>query len=623
MKLIKKFRKQGFFISTLLLVLIVKKLYSFYKTRSLYSISYETSELIKTPIKNGGEAVAEALSKHGVSHLFTLTGGHISAIIVACKQINIKVIDVRNEANAVYAAEGISKFSRTGEIGVVAVTAGGGLTQTISAVKTAYLAQTPLVLLGGASSNLLKGRGSLQDTDQQALMEPHVKWQSSCKTVRDIIPTLEKAFAIAKSLSGPVFVELPIDILYPEETTRNEIMGMIKGKGFMIKLMKKYLDYYISNIFKNMDKLYTCTPLIPYIPKPSYEDIKESLELISKAKRPIIVCGSQVVNSRSQVFLIADSLNKLGIPVYLGGLSRGLLGVKNKLHMKHKRSQVLKETDLVILLGATNDFRLKYGMSYPQSTTLLSVNLNSEDLNLNRKPTYGVIADPGLFLIEISKYNLVYDLEWLTCLRDRDDQVEWEYWQKANVVPDKYINPLKLCQTIDSHMSDRAITVVDGGDIVAIHSYISNARGPLTFGDAGVFGCLSNGAGYAMAAKLLYPDIDVWLIWGDGACGYSCIELDTFARHGINVICVVGNNGEWAQITRSQIQVFKDDTACILQYSRYHDVAKSLECSGYIVDKTEELDRVFKAAVNDSKNSPVLINALISSTDFRKDSISV
>ena len=169
---------------------------------------------------NGGEIIARVLQKQGVKFLFTLCGGHISPIFVSAQKLGIRVIDTRHEANAVFAADAVSRL--TGVPGVAAVTAGPGLTNTITAVRNARLAQSPLMLLGGAAATMLKGRGALQDIDQMSLMKPNVKWAAGIDRVKEIVPTLERAFVVAQEgVPGPVFVECPIDILYDEELVRS------------------------------------------------------------------------------------------------------------------------------------------------------------------------------------------------------------------------------------------------------------------------------------------------------------------------------------------------------------------------------------------------------------------
>ena len=154
---------------------------------------------------NGGQIIARVLQSHGVKFLFTLCGGHISPILKGAKDLGIRVIDVRHEATAVFAADAVARIS--GVPGVAAVTAGPGATNTITAIKNAQLAQSPLVLLGGAAATVLKGRGALQDIDQMALFKPHVKWAKAVNRVRELAPTLIKAFHIAKrGVPGTVLV---------------------------------------------------------------------------------------------------------------------------------------------------------------------------------------------------------------------------------------------------------------------------------------------------------------------------------------------------------------------------------------------------------------------------------
>jgi acetolactate synthase-1/2/3 large subunit len=121
---------------------------------------------------HGGDRVADVLRAHGVRQLFTLCGGHIAPILSASKARGIRVVDVRHEAAAVFAADATARLS--GLPGVAAVTAGPGITNAITPLKNAQLAQSPVVLLGGAAPTALQGRGALQDIDQRPLVEPHV-----------------------------------------------------------------------------------------------------------------------------------------------------------------------------------------------------------------------------------------------------------------------------------------------------------------------------------------------------------------------------------------------------------------------------------------------------------------
>jgi len=201
--------------------------------------------------QHGGDRIAEVLTRHGVTHLFTLCGGHISPILTGAHARGIRIVDVRDEANAVFAADAVARM--TGTCGVAAVTAGPGVTNAITALKNAQMAQSPLLLFGGATATLLKGRGSLQDIDQLSLMQPLVKWAATVKTVPALVPTVEKAIAIATDgVPGPVFVEVPVDLLYPEAVVRmwyEKEAGLGKAKGIGAKALELYIRGHLYRQF--------------------------------------------------------------------------------------------------------------------------------------------------------------------------------------------------------------------------------------------------------------------------------------------------------------------------------------------------------------------------------------
>lgn len=203
---------------------------------------------------HGGDQIAEVLQQHGVQFLFTLCGGHISPILVGAKKCGIRVIDTRHGVTAVFAADAVARL--TGVPGVAAVTAGPGVTNTLTAVKNAQLAQSPVILLGGATATALKGRGALQDIDQMALIKPHVKWAYSVKKVKDLAPALQKAFRVAQTgVPGPVFLECPVDLLYDESVVR-EWYGLKSpaGGSFSNHLIKMYLKHHVNRLFAGVDQ---------------------------------------------------------------------------------------------------------------------------------------------------------------------------------------------------------------------------------------------------------------------------------------------------------------------------------------------------------------------------------
>jgi thiamine pyrophosphate-dependent acetolactate synthase large subunit-like protein len=578
---------------------------------------------------NGGERIAEVLDKQGVRFLFTLCGGHISPILVGAKKIGIRVVDVRHEVDAVFAADAV--FRLTGVPGVAAVTAGPGVTNTITAVKNAQLAQSAVVLLGGATATLLKGRGALQDIDQMALIAPHVKWSATAAAVRELVPLLEEAFHQARSgVPGPVFLECPVDLLYDQELVRTWYGTAGKGGGFAGAGLRLYLQRHVRKVFAGADRVQASAPKPAAPPAPEPGDVRKASARLGKAKRPVLVIGSQATLTASEVPELARAVAALGAPVYLAGAARGLLGAGHALQLRHKRREALREADLVVLAGIPADFRLDYGRHINRKAALIAVNRDEAALRQNRKPDLAVHGDPALFLRgladRIRESRGPADepwKDWVGALRTRDLEREREIAQQAEPGPEM-VNPILLCREIDRLLAPDSVIVADGGDFVATAAYTVSPRSPLSWLDPGVFGTLGVGGGFALGARLCRPGSDVWVIYGDGSVAYSLAEFDTFARHGIPVVAVVGNDAGWTQIAREQIEILKDDVGVVLARTDYHKVAEGYGGRGLLLTRNEDIRPVLEEALAIARaGAPVLVNVHLAKTEFRKGSISM
>ncbi|MBR58917.1 MAG: acetolactate synthase [Myxococcales bacterium] len=575
---------------------------------------------------DGGTRIAEVIKAAGVEHIFTLCGGHISPILAGCKKLGVDVVDVRDEKNAVFAADAYARLS--GLVGVAAVTAGPGVTNTITAIKNAQMAHSPLVVLGGATATVLKGRGSLQDIDQMALVRPHVKWAARTERVRDLVPTLRRAFTLAASgTPGPVFVEIPVDLLYEEEVVRSWYLKKSAAPpSLATRLLNWYLKRHLNKIFVPVKGQDNPAPAAAEIKNATSSELRAASRRIAKAERPVLVIGSQALLDPDSLDELVQGIEKLQIPVFLSGMARGLLGADHPLQMRHKRRLALKEADLVILCGVPCDFRLDYGNHIRRSTTLVSINRDLQALKLNRTPCLGIHGDPQQFLIQLSTSHTQSSESWESWrqqLRARHDARNEEIEHQSTESVER-INPLSLCKAMDSRLSADSVLVADGGDFVATASYVVQPRTPLSWLDPGVFGTLGVGAGFALAAKLCRPNADVWVIYGDGSVGFSAMEFDTFVRHKTPVIAIVGNDACWSQIAREQVEILGDDVGTNLRYTDYHTVAEGCGGKGLLLERPEDVPAVLDEAIRLSREGhPVLINAHISPTDFRKGSISM
>ena len=568
-----------------------------------------------------GLDIGSFFKQKNISSIFTLCGGHISPILVGCEKENIDIIQVRDEVSAVFAADAVSRL--TDSIGVAIVTAGPGVTNTVTAIKNAQMAQSPVLLIGGAAATLLKGRGSLQDIDQISLLKTYVKSAVSVKKTRDVIPTLANAINTAISgVPGPVFVELPIDLLYPEEDIRNEFMNQLPKSGFFGKIAQWYVNRHLNDLFSSKKSSIKVNPVKEF-KLDQYKIDKAALSIV-KAKKPVFLLGNQVTQNKEFLSMCLKSLDKLSAPVYTSGMARGCFNSSDKYFFKHNRKHALKNADVVVALGVPLDFRLGYGFSINKDATLISINKSKEDLNKNRKPDIGIHADPTRIMHEIGKIiNPPSCKEWIKELSILEERREKEIQQFSEVKTD-FVNPVYLCKTIDKLIDENSILVADGGDFVGTASYTVRPRAALGWLDPGPFGTLGVGGGFAIGAKSSFPQKEVWVFYGDGASAYSLAEFDTLCRHKLPVIAVIGNDASWQQIAREQEQMLGSNIGTELAFNAYEKVAEGYGGKGYYIDNQESLFDTLKQAKEDAKlGYPVLVNVKLSKSDFRKGSISV
>jgi acetolactate synthase-1/2/3 large subunit len=355
-------------------------------------------------------------------------------------------------------------------------------------------------------------------------------------------------------------------------------------------------------------------------------DVERVATRLRGAERPVLLVGSQALLRAHAAEELAGAVVALGVPVYLAGSARGLLRGDHPLLLRHRRREALREADVVLLAGVPCDFRLEYGRQIHRDATVLAVNRSRRELFRNRRPAVGVVGDPGELLLRLAvgwPESPDRWTEWRERLGERDRERDAEIRRMA-AEPTAFINPLTLCIAIERAAAEEATVVLDGGDFAATASYVVSARRPLGSLDPGPFGTLGVGAGFALAARLCRPDAEVWLLYGDGSAAFSLAEFDTFVRHQLPVIAIVGNDACWTQIARGQRDMLGDDVGTTLRHTDYHVVAEGYGGRGLKVDRAEDLDGVLAEAKRLAGSGvPVLVNALMGETSFRKGAIAI
>ncbi|MBX3203810.1 MAG: acetolactate synthase [Labilithrix sp.] len=542
---------------------------------------------------HGGRLVAQALKRHGTTHLFTLCGGHIQAIYDGCLDEGIRVVDVRHEQTAGHAADGYARV--TGRPGVCAVTAGPGVTDVVTAVANAQRAQVPLVCIGGAGPKVLCDMGSLQDMDHVALMRPITKWSVQVPETRRIAEYIDAAFRVAQAnVPGPVFLEMPLDLL--------------------------------MNMHDDADL--PATRPLDEPPRPAGDPrlVARAAELLAGAERPCFLVGSQLRWSPARERLAAV-LERFGAPVFLNGMARGTLPHAHPLLFSRSRRFALSQADVVFVLGTPFDFRVDYGRSptWNEGAKIVQIDLDGAELGRNRRVEVPIHADGGLVLEqlarELGETKPAFEA-WVGAVRADEDKrrAKMQLEIDSNDSPP---NPLRVCAELGKRLGPNDVVIGDGGDFVATAAYVLKLQQPQLWMDPGPLGTLGVGPGYAMAAKLARPDANVVLVYGDGSFGLHGIEFEAMARQDIPVIALIGNDAGWTQIRRGQVDIYGPEraVATALEYTRYEKIVEACGGRGFWVEKIEELGPALDEAFACKK--PACINVKIAKSDFRKGAISV
>ncbi len=528
----------------------------------------------QTATYHGGRLVARRLKAHGVTKLFTLSGGHLFSIYDGCREEGIAIVDVRHESTAAFAAEGWAKVTR--EPGVCALTAGPGVTNGMSAMASAQANHSPIVVLGGRAPALRWGQGSLQEIDHVPFVRPLCKLAATPESTAEIPGLVDDAFAAAIAPhGGPAFVDFPLDYVFMEAPEPE-----------------------------------SGSPAYAPADRADGAALERAAELLAGAERPVIMAGTDLYWGRGEQELLALA-EALRIPVFLNGLARGCVPADHELFFSRARSQALKGADVALVIGVPMDFRLAFGASFGEDTEIVVIDAAEPERSLPRAVAaecYGSIPTTLTELRGGAGGSALASEGWIAELRAAEserreaERAEFEDGRSP-------LHPMRLYAELAKTLDRDAIVIGDGGDFVSYAGRVIDSYNPGCWLDPGPFGCLGTGPGYALAAKLAHPERQVVLMLGDGAFGFSGLEFDTLARHGVNIVAVMGNNGIWALEKHPMEFLYGYSVAAELRPgTRYDEVVRALGGYGELVERPEDvapsIERAFASGL------PALVNVL-------------
>ena len=525
--------------------------------------------------------------------MFTLSGGHVFPLYDGAVKAEppMRLVDVRHEQTAVFAAEATARLTRTP--GLAVLTAGPGVTNGVSAITTAHFNGSPVVVLAGRAPDYRWGSGSLQEIDHPQLVTPVTKRAWTEHETKNIAGAVDQAFRLAATAHrGPVFLDISLEALFGQDGPRP---GADDG---------------------------TDIPADGLTGAGSIDSgaVERIATLLAEAARPVLILGSDVWlnGAEAEARLAAEELR---LPVITNGQGRGILPAGHDLLVTRARSTALREADLVIVVGAPLDFRLGYGEfggkdGTPQAQVIHVA--DAEDQIAGHCPLAASAAGSlPAFFSQLASVGPVRadrnaagsgDHDWLPRLQEavRTAAGADHELLSSDAAP---IHPMRLYGELIKILDDDAVVIGDGGDFVSYAGKYVEPRRPGGWLDPGPYGCLGTGLGYAIAARIARPSSQVALLLGDGAAGFSLMDVDTLVRHNLPVVMICGNNGIWGLEKHPMQALYGYDVAAGLQpMCRYDDVVRALGGAGELVTEPGQiapaLRRAFESGV------PYLVNVI-------------
>ncbi len=542
---------------------------------------------------HAGQHAVEVARAHGVQAMFTLSGAHVFPMYDGAVKAEppMPIIDVRHEQTAAFAAEATGKLTR--KPGLAVLTAGPGVTNGVSAMTQAQFSGAPMVVIGGRAPQNRWGMGSLQELDQPPILSSVTKWSHTIRTAADMAADLDRAFTVAgSSHRGPVFVDVPMD-----------------------------------EFFNTAESARPAAPTHTAI-APDPEAMSDIAELLGGSARPVLIVGTDVwLDGADQAAL--RLVESIGIPTITNGMGRGVIPGGHPLLVTKARGPALNGADLVIVVGTPLDFRLGYGVfggkdgAAPAQVVHLAD--SESQISTHADLAGSAFGDLTLVLDGLAEalHGVVRKPDWSSWVADLQDTVRAANERdhallSATADP---IHPARIYGELVPRLADDAVVIGDGGDFVSFAGKFVEPKQPGGWLDPGPYGCLGAGMGAAIAARLQRPSAQVVLLYGDGAAGFSLIDVDTLVRHRLPVVMVVGNNSAWG-LEKGPMQMLYgyDVAADLAPTARYDEVVKALGGAGELVTDPRQigpaLDRAFASGVPYLVNVVTDVNAAYPRTTF-------
>lgn len=517
----------------------------------------------ETTTTDGGNAVAAILDQAGIERIFALTGGHISPVLEACKELGIGIVTTRHEQNSGFMAIAWGMLNR--QPGVCAVTAGPGHTNAYSALTQAYEGGFPLLSLSGSYELVAEGKGALQEVDQVAMVEEIAAWADRPADETTLMTATEHALTLAQQKRTHTHLSLPRDVLSREVAVETSKVNPLEIDD------------------ENQEEM----------------SLKQSHEIVGglvNAEQPVIIAGNGI-----WVDECADTLREFvelsGVPLFTHEMARGTvpdshdLCFGTPLYRLTGASRHISDSDYVILLDVDIDWRLDYGenpaVPDPEQATVVHVSpAKALERTNDAHRSIQSSAAPALNSLLTASTDVDWPAynAWQSRLADanRDFTDQFADEMSSDEVP---IHPGRLCQEVSDAIDDDTRIVFDGGNIGKWAKFAISAEQPGRWLRLkGPFACIGYGLATANAVQMYAPDDDVVLVTGDGSLGLNVMEFETAARYDLPITCIVANNGSWGSVGGNE-----SPAGTSLPETPFHELARDLGGDGELITDPADL----------------------------------
>jgi len=516
---------------------------------------------------DGGRMIVKALEAEGVSHVFSISGGHIAPIYDALLDSGIRLVTTRHEQAAAMMAGGWARCTR--QPGVCVVTAGPGFTNALTGVADAYMAGAPMVCIAGSVATDMADRLDLQDLNQLDVVKPITKWARRVITPARIGEAVHEAFKQARSgPPGPVYLEVPANVL---ETAVDQ-----------------------SRIIES-------APVPRPVPGLAPEETERVLDMLAASKKPVVVAGSGAWYSEAGPHLLRFA-EVTGVPVFTSSGGKGAVSDDHPLCYGPGLAirpgaalAALTGADLIFLVGTRISLFFAHGRILNPAAKLIHLNIDPGELGRNRVPDLGLTADAARALAQLAvaaegKIEPENYKGWHTELKNAENS-SLAFFRSQLEDKELPMHPLRLCRELDSFLGEEDVLALDGGDTQIWMNMLRRNRKPGTTLESGLFGCLGVGIPFAVAAAMANPGKHVHLITGDGSVGFNFMELHTALCNGLDITVVINNDKAWGMVKHSQIMKYGPERCCGVELGDvpYHKMLEALGGSAVEIEKIEDI----------------------------------